>query len=93
MENKHLENLSKITELFNKLGNLENFSQEDLDTLKEDIKLLTNTLSKEYDIQSRSQQNQLSRKRSPFYWWRRFPIHKSFTNNPTTSIQNPEWGL
>jgi predicted house-cleaning noncanonical NTP pyrophosphatase (MazG superfamily) len=52
MENKHLENLSKITELFNKIGNFENFSQEDLDTLKEDIKLLTNTLSKEYDIQS-----------------------------------------
>jgi predicted house-cleaning noncanonical NTP pyrophosphatase (MazG superfamily) len=52
MENKHLENLSKITELFNKIGNFENFSQEALDTLKEDIKLLTNTLSKEYDIQS-----------------------------------------
>lgn len=54
MENKHLENLAKITEVFNKLGNLENFSQEDLETLKEDIKLLTNKLSKEYDIQQDS---------------------------------------
>jgi predicted house-cleaning noncanonical NTP pyrophosphatase (MazG superfamily) len=54
MENKHLENLSKITEVFNKLGNLENFSKEDLETLKEDITLLTNKLSKEYDIQQDS---------------------------------------
>ena len=52
--NKHLENLAKITEVFNKLGNLENFSQEDLETLKEDVKLLTNKLSKEYDIQQDS---------------------------------------
>jgi predicted house-cleaning noncanonical NTP pyrophosphatase (MazG superfamily) len=54
MENKHLENLSKITELFNKLGNLENFSKEDLETLKEDVKLLTNKLNKEYGIQQGS---------------------------------------
>jgi len=54
MENKHLENLSEITKVFNKLGNLENFSKEDLETLKEDIKLLTNKLSKEYDIQQDS---------------------------------------
>ena len=52
--NKHLENLAKITKVLNKLGNLENFSQEDLETLKEDVKLLTNKLSKEYDIQQDS---------------------------------------
>jgi predicted house-cleaning noncanonical NTP pyrophosphatase (MazG superfamily) len=54
MENKHLENLSEITKVFNKLGNLENFSKEDLETLKKDITLLTNKLSKEYDIQQDS---------------------------------------
>ncbi len=54
MENKHLENLSDITKVFNKLGNLENFSKEDLETLKKDITLLTNKLSKEYDIQQDS---------------------------------------
>lgn len=51
MENKHLENLSKIIEIFNRLGNLENFSKEDLDTLKKDGNLLVNQLSKEYGIQ------------------------------------------
>jgi predicted house-cleaning noncanonical NTP pyrophosphatase (MazG superfamily) len=54
MENKHLENLSEITKVFNKLGNLENFSKEDLETLKKDITLLTNKLSKEYDTQQDS---------------------------------------
>jgi predicted house-cleaning noncanonical NTP pyrophosphatase (MazG superfamily) len=51
MKNKHLENLSKITEIFNRLGNFENFSKEDLDILKKDCNLLANQLSKEYDIQ------------------------------------------
>ena len=53
-KNKHLENLSEITKVFNKLGNLENFSKEDLETLKKDITLLTNKLSKEYDTQQDS---------------------------------------
>lgn len=70
--NELMEDLDKVLGLIKKIGES---TPEDIDSVKEEIKLTRNELKGKYGEEDTPKPTH--RKRSPFYWWRRFPTHKA----------------